>query len=247
MLFRDVPDLAADYEREAAGIVEMGFRAVKMKIGRSPAEDFRLAQAVRRGIGPDRRFMADANHAYTATEAIPLGRKLEELGCSWFEEPVAPEDLEGYREVKTALDLPISGGEAEFTRWGFRELISRRCVDILQPEVCGLGGISEFRKVVALATTWSVPVVPHVWGSCVAVATNLHLVAALPDQPGALTPVQPLLEYDTTPNPFREELAREPLDVPGQVRASGGTIGLVHKPGIGVELDPKMVARYLVS
>ncbi len=247
MLFREVDDLAADFEREAAGIAAMGFRAVKMKIGRSPAEDARLAAAVRRGIGPERRFMADANHAYTAAEAIPLGRKLEELGCSWFEEPVAPEDLDGYREVKTALDVPIAGGEAEFTRWGFRELIARRCVDLLQPEVCGLGGITEFRKVVALATAWGIPVIPHVWGSCVAVATNVHLVASLPDQPGALTPTQPLLEYDTTPNPFREELARDPLDVPGQVKASGGTIGLIDKPGVGVELDPKVVGRYRVG
>src|SRR5205823_4010063 len=83
---------------------------------------------------------------------------------------------------KTALDIPVAGGESEFTRWGFRELIARRCVDVLQPEVCGLGGISEFRKVVALATTWGIPVIPHVWGSCVAVATTVHLVASLPDQ-----------------------------------------------------------------
>lgn len=247
MLFRDVPDLPAEVEREAASIAAMGFRSVKMKIGRGPAEDLRLAHAVREGIGPDVRFMADANHAYTATQAIPIGRRLEELDCAWFEEPVAPEDLDGYLEVKTALDLPVAGGEAEFTRWGFRDLIARRCVDILQPEVCGLGGITELRKVLAMASAWGIPVVPHVWGSCVALAANVHVLAALPDQPGALSPVQPMLEYDTTPNPFREQLARDPLDVIGQVQRSGGTIARIEEPGLGVDLDPAVVDRYRVG
>lgn len=247
MLFRDVPDLAADFAAEAERIAAQGFRATKMKIGLGPEEDLRLARAVRSAVGPEIRTMADANHAYTATEAVPLGRRLEELGFFWFEEPVAPEDYDGYREVKEALDLAIAGGEAEYTRWGFRELIARRCVDILQPEVCALGGITEFRKVLALATTWGVPVIPHVWGSAVAVATNLHLVACLPEFPGALRPVEPLLEYDTTPNPFREELAREPLDVPGQVARSGGYCAVPERPGHGVELDPAVVRRYRVA
>ncbi len=246
MLFRRVPDLAADFAREAAGLVDAGFRAVKMKIGISPQEDLRLAAAVRKAIGSGVPLMTDANHAYTAQVAIPLGRRLEELGVYWFEEPVAPEDYLGYAETRDALDMAVAGGECEYTRWGFRELIARRCVDILQPEVLSLGGVTEFRKVVALATTWGVPIIPHVWGSAVAIALNLHLVASLPDFPGSLTPVQPMLEYDTTPNPLRELLAREPLGVLEQV-AKQGYVVVPEKPGLGVELDDGIVQRYRIA
>lgn len=247
MLFRRVPDLPQSFAEEAAKIKEMGFRAIKMKIGKTPAEDIALVRAVREAIGADARLMVDANHAYTSTDALPLGRVFEELGCYWFEEPVAPEDLDGYRELKIALDIPISGGECEFTRWGHRELISRRCVDFLQPEVCACGGISEFRKIAAMASAWFIPVIPHVWGSSVAIAANLHLLKAQQPCPGAYTPVEPMLEYDTTPNLFREELAAEPLDIPGQVKATGGYVDVPENPGLGIELNRDLLNKYQIN
>ena len=160
---------------------------------------------------------------------------------------MAPEDRQGYRELCQALDMNIAGGEAEFTRWGFRDLIEGRCVDVLQPETCGLGGISEYQKVLALAHSHFVPVVNHVWGSAVAVAVNLHLLAAMPDLPGGAHPVQPMLEYDTTPNRFREDLLRRPLGILDQVRQSGGTVALPEGPGLGIEIDFDFVGRYLVD
>jgi len=247
MLFRDVPDLAKDFAEEAASLAEQGYRALKMKIGKSPKEDVDLAAAVRFAVGNDVMLMADANHAYTAQVAIPLGRKLENLEFYWFEEPVAPEDYGGYVEVKNALDIAIAGGEAEYTRWGFRELIRRRCVDILQPEVCGMGGITEYRKVLAMASAEGIPVIPHIWGSEIAVAVNIHLIASLPDMPGSLTPVQPMLEYDTTPNIFRTELATEPLDIAGQVRENSGYISIPEKAGIGVEPDDEVIHKYRIA
>jgi D-galactarolactone cycloisomerase len=188
--------------------------------------------------------MADVNHAYTAREAIPLGRELERLGVFWFEEPVAPEDHQGYRDVCTALDMAVAGGEAEFTRWGFRDLIANRCVDILQPETCGLGGITEYCKVLALAHTYFIPVVNHVWGSGVAVAMNLHLLAAMPDLPGAAEPVQPMLEYDTTPNRFREELLATPLAISEQVKRNGGWVSLPPGPGLGIEINFDFMKKF---
>jgi D-galactarolactone cycloisomerase len=247
MMLQRVPDLKERFARESAAIAARGFTATKMKIGLGPKEDLALVEIVRRAIGDDIKLMVDANHAYTAREAIPLGRELEKLGVYWFEEPVAPEDRQGYRDLCQALDMNIAGGEAEFTRWGFRDLIEGRCVDVLQPEVCGLGGITEYRKVLALAHTHFVPVVNHVWGSAVAVAANLHLLAALPDLPGGAHPVQPLLEYDTTPNRFREELLAEPLDVLGRVSREGGTIGLPAGPGFGFEIDWDFVRHFLVA
>lgn len=238
MMFRKVDDLAAVFNEEAAAIAEMGFKAQKMKIGLGREMDLRLAEAVRNGAGPAARLMADANHAYTPGEAIAVGLGLRDLGFYWFEEPVMPEDYEGYRMVKAALPgLLIAGGEAEFTRFGMRELISRRCVDILQPEVAGTGGVSEFMKILALAQAYGTPVIPHVWGSDVLIATDLHLAAALPDIPGGLAQFEPMLEYDTTFSRFREELLTEPLDIRGQVKRNGGRVKPPEKPGLGIDLN----------
>ena len=146
MMLQRVPDLRDRFAAESAAIVESGFRAVKMKIGLGPKKDIELVEAVRNSIGQDIKLMVDANHAYTAREAIPLGRELERRGVYWFEEPVAAEDHQGYRDLCQALDMNIAGGEGEFTRWGFRDLIERRCIDVLQPEVCGLGALLNIRR-----------------------------------------------------------------------------------------------------
>lgn len=247
MMLQRVPDLRERFARESAAIGAMGFNAMKMKVGRGPQEDIRLVEAVRNAIGDEIKLMVDANHAYTAREAIPLGREFEKLGVYWFEEPVAPEDKQGYRDLCQALDMNIAGGEGEFTRWGFRDLIVGRCVDVLQPEVCGLGGITEYQKVLALAHSHFVPVVTHVWGSAVAVATSLHLLAAMPDLPGGAHPVQPMLEYDTTPNRFREELLSEPLNILAQVKENGGSVDLPKGPGLGLEIDFDFIEEFRVD
>jgi D-galactarolactone cycloisomerase len=247
MMLRRVPELANRFAEESRKIAAGGFKAIKMKIGLGPRQDAKLVEAVRKAIGPEIQLMVDANHCYTAREAIPLGRELERLDVFWFEEPVAPEDYQGYRDLCLALDMNIAGGEAEFTRWGFRQLIEGRCVDVLQPETCGLGGITEYQKVLALAHSHFVPVVNHVWGSAVAVAMNLHLLAALPDLPGGAHPVQPMLEYDTTPNRFREELLKEPLSVLKQVKQNDGWVGLPKGPGLGIEIDFDFVKTFQVA
>lgn len=244
MMLQRVPDLIERFRAESSGIVERGFTAVKMKIGCGPKEDVRLVEAVRESIGPDIKLMVDANHAYTAREAIPLGRELEMLDVYWFEEPVTSEDHQGYRDLCLALDMNIAGGEGEFTRWGFRDLIENRCVDVLQPEVCGLGGITEYQKVLAIAHAHFIPVMNHVWGSAVAVAANLQLLAALPDLPGGAHPVQPMLEYDTTPNRFREDLLETSLGVLEQVKKSGGFVTVPEGPGLGIEVDRDFLAHY---
>lgn len=244
MMLQRVPDLLERFGKESAAIVEQGFGAVKMKIGISPEKDIELVETVRQSIGSEVKLMVDANHAYTAREAIPLGRELEQLGVYWFEEPVASEDHQGYRDLCQALDMNIAGGEGEFTRWGFRDLIERRCVDVLQPEVCGLGGISEYQKVLAMAHTHFVPVVNHVWGSAVAVATNLHLLTALPDLPGGAHPVQPMLEYDTTPNKFREDLLSTPLRVLEQVKKNEGFVSIPQGTGLGIDVDRDFIRHF---
>lgn len=240
----DADSMCARFTDEAAAIKAMGFVATKMKIGLGAKDDVRLAQAVRKGVGDDFDFMADANHCYTTSDAFYVGKALEELGAYWFEEPIAPEDLDGYRELRTGLNVNISGGEAEFNRWGWRKLLEARGLDIAQPEVCAIGGISEYLRVLALCHAHFTPVVNHVWGSAVAVATNLQLLAAMPPLPGGLFPREPMLEFDTTDNKFRDELLTTPLDIQGQVARNGGRAAVPTGPGLGIEPDRDFIARY---
>ncbi len=236
--------LASRFEDEAAAIKEAGFAATKMKVGLGIKEDIKLAQAVRKGVGEDYPFMVDANHCYTTSDALQVGYALEELNAYWFEEPVAPEDLEGYQELRSKLKLNIAGGEAEFNRWGWRQLLEKRCLDIAQPEVCALGGISEYLRVLALAHAHFTPIINHVWGSSIAIATNLQLLAAQPPLPGGLHPKEPMLEFDTTHHLFRDELLLEPLNIEQQVKTTNGFVTIPDKPGIGVAPNLDYIRKF---
>jgi D-galactarolactone cycloisomerase len=236
--------LVARFGDEADAIKDMGFKAVKMKVGLGPKDDIRLIEAVRKGVGDDFRFMVDANHAYTTHDAFYVGRAMEEFDPYWFEEPIAPEDYDGYRELRQGLNVNISGGEIEFNRWGWRSLLEARGLDIAQPEVCALGGISEYLRVLALCHAHFTPVVNHVWGSAVAVATNLHLLAAMPPLPGSLFPWEPMLEFDTTDNKFRDDLLTAPLDIQGQVARNDGLVAIPNGPGLGITPDRDFIRHY---
>ena len=224
--------------REAEAYAAEGFRAMKMKVGFGLDEDARNVGAVRAAIGSDRLLAMDANHAYDAGQAIRLGRKVEAYDLAWFEEPVVPEDLDGYCQVKAALRIPISGGETEYARWGFRELCARRAVDILQPDLCGCGGFTEAWRIAALASASSVTVYPHVWGTAVGLFASLHLTAALPPNPPAMFAAEPLFELDRTPNPLRDQLALNPP------KRAGDIVDVPTGPGLGLELDRTVLERY---
>src|SRR5258706_12589077 len=191
-------------------------------------------------MGDGIRIMIDANHAYDATAAIRLGRRIKALDIAWFEEPVPPEDHAGYREVKAALSIPIAGGEAEFTRWGFRPLLVERLVDIAQPDVCAAGGISECKKIADMANAFGVRVNPHVWGTGVALAASLQLIAALPPNPPGLHPIEPLLEFDRSEHPIRMAMLAEPIE------QRGGWVDVPQGPGLGIEIDRAALARFAV-
>ncbi len=239
---RAVADHPAALAEEAGRYAAQGFGGVKLKVGFGLKEDERAVRAVRGAVGPGVRLMIDANHGYNARTAIQLGRRIAEYDIEWFEEPVPPEDLEGYLEVKQALPMPIAGGEAEFTRFGFRHLLARRALDIAQPDVCVTGGITEALHIAHMAAAWNVQTIPHVWGSGVAVSAALHFAAALPDYPPGLYPAPLWFERDCTPNELRDRLCREPV---AEVR--DGRIAVPESPGLGVTLDPAVVQRYRVG
>ena len=243
----NINSLISRFKEESAEIKEMGFKALKMKVGVGPKDDIKLIEAVREGIGDNFRFMVDANHGYTTHDALYVGRAMEEFSPYWFEEPVAPEDLDGYRELRAFLKVNLSGGEAEFNRWGWRKLLESRGLDIAQPEVCALGGISEYLRVLALCHSHFTPVVNHVWGSAIAVAVNLHLLAAMPPLPGGLFPWEPMLEFDTTHNHFIDDLLTVSLDIKNQVKSNNGTISLPNGPGLGVTPQRDFLDKFRID
>ncbi len=230
-------------ETEALGYVAMGFDLLKIKIGLLDIQaDARRVEVVRQAIGDSVQLLTDANHAYNAHSAIRMGRLLEDQGVILLEEPVPPEDRVGYREVRRALNLAVGGGECEYTRFGFRDLIGEGCVDIVQPDLCVCGGFSEFQKILGMALSHNLLVVPHVWGSGIAQAAALQAIATIPSTPHTAHPValqnEPVMEFDRTPNPLRDDLLSEPL------RFLDGRVQIPMGPGLGVEVNEEALASF---
>ncbi len=229
---------APDLESEARYLLDHGFKAFKMKVGRGIEQDVRAVTILREALGPAMRLMIDANHAYDPVQAISLGRRVERHEIYWFEEPVSPLDIEGYREVKRSLSIPLAGGECEYTRFGFEPLLRKRAIDFAQPDLCACGGISEGMKIATLASVHNIHVTPHAWGSSVGQAAALHFYAARPRHPGTLTAEDKLIECDMTENPFRTEIATKPIAF------EKGHWHLPKDPGLGIAVDRAAVERF---
>ena len=239
------PHPSAARQDEARGYVAAGYRAMKMKVGGlTPDDDLREVAGIREAIGPDVLLMADANGAYDSRTAMQVGAGLQEQAVSWFEEPVQRGDLDGYCEVRRVLSLPITGGEHLGGLDAFREYVSRRVVDILQPDVANCGGLGGSRRIAALAQAFHVRVFPHVWGTPVAVAAGLHFAATLPSTPPTMTATplaqEPLFEFDSTPHPIRDALMTNAL------RPHDVWLSIPDGPGLGVEVDPDVIRHFAV-
>jgi L-alanine-DL-glutamate epimerase-like enolase superfamily enzyme len=234
---------------------EQGFRAVKIKVGRQPDallnplnnmpasdyatvsfdQDVERVRSARAALGPDIKLAIDANNAFTPSLALKFMRAIEDVDVYWFEEPVDTEDVDGSAMLAQQLTTPVSGYESETGLPGFRELIVRRAIDIVQPDVIWTGGISECRKVAALAQAHGLPVIPHVFSSAVASIANMHFIASISNGRW--------LEFDQNPNPLRSELFDQPvldLDL-------DGTVAVPDRPGLGVTLNQATVDRYRVA
>jgi D-galactarolactone cycloisomerase len=241
--FQDRAEMLANLKEEAASYVRDGFSTLKMKVGLLPIDaDGERVATVREAIGTEATLLVDANHAYNAAGAVRMGGILEEHNVRWFEEPVIPEDRTAYRRVRDALDVPIAGGEGEFTRYGFRELLVGECLDIIQPDLCVSGGFSEFVKIHALASTFGVQTIPHVWGSGIAMAAALHAIATVPALPHTHNPIplqnEPIVEFDRKHNPLRDDLLHEPFLL------NNGFLSVPQGPGLGVTVNEDVLKKY---
>ena len=225
-------DPLAYVEVELSRYKDLGFRDFKIKVGGAPFEvDVERVRVARETIGPRARLGLDANNAWaTPTEAIRFVRAVEQYEPWWIEEPLRPDDVAGHAEIARVLDIPVATGEIHATRWDFRELIAQRAADILQPDACVLGGVSEWLKVAHTAATFDLPVAPH-WNADL----HFHLAAAVPN---ALTVEYFLLEEDIY------NFERLLLD---RLKPKDGLIPLPQRPGVGLMLDDAAIARYRVG
>ena len=230
------PDI--EYLREEASrYVEQGFTAVKQRFAYGPADgvegmkkNYELVKAVRETIGPDVELMVDACRAFDARYAIKMIRMVEEFDLAWVEEPVLPHDIPGYVAVRNAVNVPIAGGEHEFTRYGFRQWLEQGAADILQPDVIRAGGFTEMRKISALASTWGTPIIPH--GGWMA---NFHFVIS--DMNCPMAEYFPDLAEQWLGGNVEWEILR------GGPKAVDGYIEIPDRPGLGLEVNHENVER----
>jgi L-alanine-DL-glutamate epimerase-like enolase superfamily enzyme len=175
--YYDHDDDLSRFRRAVEAAVEQGYHAVKIKVGRSSLEDdvrrIRLAQDT---VGKGRRLMVDANQVFNRNEALRRGRVYQEMGCFWYEEPLPPQEMEGYAELARALDIRIATGENLNTRYAFADLIARRGADVVQPDNRRAGGVTEWMEIAAVADAYGLELASHGGG-----ATNLNMLLAMPN------------------------------------------------------------------
>lgn len=235
---RDGVDRVEDNATDVARYWKEGFHATKIKIGFGVEEDLRVVRAARDAVGSEMRIMVDANHGYDVVEAVRFGQAAAELNLDWFEEPVVPEQLAAYREVRQRQPIPVAGGETWHSRWGMREPVETRCVDILQPDLAGVGGFTEAKRVADLAALHGIRVVPHVWGTAVHIAAALQFMAAMIPSPVRVNPIEPILEFDRTDNPFRQAIVKTPIE------HINGVVAIPNAPGLGIEINRDALAEF---
>lgn len=235
-------------EEEAQEYVEKGFDAMKLRFQHGPEagrrglkENERIIETVREAVGDEIEIAGDAYMGWDAKYAKKMVKRLEPYDMAWLEEPVIPDDIDSYAEIRKAANFPISGGEHEFTRWGHKELLEREAVDILQPDVHRCGGITEMKRIAEMAEVYDVPVIPHL-------GTNptLHVIAASTNIPMA--------EYFPVPEWFKREQAEKDKETTysdviyaNPPDPQDGVISLPDRPGVGAELNEAGLKEFEVE
>jgi L-alanine-DL-glutamate epimerase-like enolase superfamily enzyme len=235
VLFDEPKQLAATLN----GVVERGFRAIKLgwrPFGRRDREfDELLVRTARDTVGDAVELMVDAGGSeqfwpHGVNWARNTAEMLAAYNITWFEEPLPPDDLEGYAELTRVSPVPIAGGEVLTRRQAFRPWIEHRAVDILQPDCTKNGGLSESRRIAWLAADHNIQVVPHGWNTAVGLAADLQFSAAIP--------VARYVEY-LTPSAYIDELTAEPFRLDEE-----GMLSIPDEPGLGIIIDRDRLKRF---
>ena len=197
---------------EAITHYENGFDHMKIKLGFGLKDDIECMNSITNVLeGKNVTLMIDTNHAYGRSEALYLGHALKDYNLRWYEEPVVPEDISGYVELRSKLQMPIAGGDNEHTLFGYKSLFENGAIDIAQPDIGSCGGITSAKHIIALAHSFGVEVNPHVWGSAIAQAASIQVIAAIPTTHHSIFARSPILEYDQSSHPFRRDLLNKPI------------------------------------
>jgi len=220
--------------REAVGrYVAEGFTAVKLgygPLGTDVRKDVELAETAKEAAGRDVEVMIDIGHGYTLKMAMQAAREFEDIGIYWMEEPFPPEAIEDYQRLADSTSLRIAAGEQDVGRWTFRRLIWEAHLDVIQPDISRVGGLTEAKRIAYMAHEANRLCVPHAFRTGVLVAACLHLIAAIPNSA--------FLEFSVTESALRRELLTEPF------QAVKGRVAVPTKPGLGIEINPETVNTY---
>jgi L-rhamnonate dehydratase len=227
------PELVQERAQE---VVRQGYGATKWFFRDGPTDgaagiqrNLRLVRTLRESVGPDIDIMLDCWMSWDVPYTIQMASRLEEYMPRWLEEPVLPDKIEQYAEIRRNVRIPISGGEHEYTRWGLKALMDAGACDVLQPDIYWAGGISEMMKICALASAYDLPVIPHGHST----PATAHFIAAWPE------PTCPLLEYLVKWNEIHQFFLKTPL------KPVNGVITLPTTPGLGMELDDTKIEKSL--
>ena len=182
---------------------------------------------VREAVGGDIEIMADAYMGWDFLYAKKMCRRLEKYNLAWLEEPFLPDDLTSYAKLRRETNIPISGGEHEYTRYGFQDIVDRQAMDIVQPDLRRCGGFTEARKIAAIVASAGMTLIPHAYG-----ITHIHLAFAFPVVP--MVEYFPLPCWDTLPDVDVEPIFH------GEPVPSGGHVSLKPRPGLGVTVNEKI-------
>ena len=227
------PHSAEELIENALEHMRTGYTAMKFgwgRLGNHIRDDADHVARLREAVGDETGIMLDLGTPIALDSAIWLGEALAKHDVIFLEEPLSPDDLDGFRLLTKRSPTPIATGEKETTRHGFRDLIERGGLRIIQPDVARCGGITEFMRIAALSEARKVEVVPHCWASDILVAATAHCLATF-DAPR-------FLEFNATRNPLKTDLLLDPI------RPVDGHVAVPTGPGLGVELNPDTVARY---
>jgi galactonate dehydratase len=227
--------------RRAANTVARGYSALKFDPFPGPWQTWverdveraavERVGAVREAVGPETDVLIEVHRRLAPRHAIRVGRQIERFDPFWFEEPTPAENLDATAEVRRKIDVPVVVGEALYTKHEFRQALEKRAADIINPDMCNVGGLLELKEIAAMAEAFAVAVAPHGNNS-----TTVGLAASL--QVATCIPNFLIMEYPVSWEPVANEIAKNPLKV------DGGYIALPTAPGIGIDLDEGALAKY---
>jgi L-alanine-DL-glutamate epimerase-like enolase superfamily enzyme len=217
---------------EARKSVDAGYKAIKLRVGDSPAKDIERMRAVRKAFGDELVILTDANIGYRVEDVRRVMPAMDELGIGWLEEPFPAHDYRSYREARSFGRTPLAAGENHYTRFEFDRVIEDGAITILQPDLSKCGGLTEALRIAALASAWKLPIHPHSSMTGLNHAATIHFLAAI-DNGG-------YFEGDVSrANKFRDELVPNPGAID-----RGGNVWPLEQPGLGLEVDEEFLSAH---